>query len=32
MVHGSQEISDPVEKMLQETGCMELHFKVQVII
>lgn len=28
--HGQQEITDPVEQMLKKTGCMELHFKVQV--
>lgn len=28
--HGQQEITDPVEEMLKKTGCMELHYKVQV--
>lgn len=28
--HGTQEISDPVEEMLKKTGCIELHYKVQV--
>lgn len=27
-----QEVTDPVENMLKKTGCMELHFKVQVKI
>lgn len=25
-----EEVIDPVEEMLKKTGCMELHFKVQV--
>lgn len=28
--HGTQEITDPVEEMLKKTGCIELHYKVQV--
>lgn len=28
--HGNQEITDPVEQMLKKTGCIELHYKVQV--
>lgn len=27
---GETEIVDPVEEMLKRTGCMELHYKVQV--
>lgn len=30
--HGKQEITDPVEEMIKRTGCIELHYKVQVII
>lgn len=30
MVHGETEIPDPVEEMLKKTGCIELHYKVQV--
>lgn len=30
--HGKQEITDPVEEMLKRTGCIELHYKVQVIL
>lgn len=26
------DIDDPLERMLKKTGCMELHFKVQVKI
>ncbi|VEN44876.1 unnamed protein product [Callosobruchus maculatus] len=29
VVHGTQELSDPVEEMLKKTGCIELHYKVQ---
>lgn len=29
--HGQTEITDPVEEMLKRTGCIELHYKVQVI-
>lgn len=28
--HGKQEITDPVEEMLKKTGCIDLHYKVQV--
>lgn len=31
MVHGETEVSDPVEAMLKKTGCIELHYKVQVL-
>ncbi|XP_044729867.1 cytochrome c oxidase assembly factor 4 homolog, mitochondrial [Chrysoperla carnea] len=27
--HNYEEVSDPVEKMLQKTGCIKLHYKVQ---
>lgn len=30
--HGKQEITDPVEEMLKKTGCIDLHYKVQVKI
>lgn len=30
--HGTTEITDPVEEMLKKTGCIELHYKVQVRI
>lgn len=26
----NREITDPVEEMLKKTGCIELHYKVQV--
>lgn len=26
----NQEVEDPVELMLKKTGCIELHYKVQV--
>lgn len=29
-VKHQKEITDPVEEMLKKTGCMELHYKVQV--
>lgn len=29
--HGTTEITDPVEEMLKKTGCIELHYKVQVM-
>lgn len=28
---GTDDIEDPVERMLKKTGCMELHYEVQVI-
>lgn len=28
--HSNQPIADPVEEMLKKTGCIELHYKVQV--
>lgn len=27
-----EDIEDPVEEMLKRTGCMELHYQVQVLI
>lgn len=27
-----KEIEDPVERMLKRTGCMELHYQVQVCL
>lgn len=29
--HGKEVITDPVEEMLKKTGCIELHYKVQVM-
>lgn len=31
MPHGETELSDPVEELLKKTGCIELHYKVQVV-
>lgn len=31
MNHGNEKLTDPVEEMLKRTGCIELHYTVQVL-